>query len=216
MQLVIPVEVAVSVPVLVDVAAAGVGLDEPDTALDQSSCHQATPAEPFGPRIVESVDPLGIGRLAREVHGLRGRALHPEGQLVAADPGHHLGIVRARGPGGSVEPGQEVELVALLLGRNLLAVASGSRSGRAAGAGTEYPDESCRHEAGTPVPRGPRSVRRGWSSRTMVSRGKVAVNRPQAICHPGAQTRVSLADESRIHLEQPGAMARRCRCACSG
>ena len=94
-ELVVLVDVAMGVPVLVVVAAAGVDLHEPDPSLDQPTRQQAAPAEPLGPGVVEPVEPLRLRRFACEVDGLGGTRLHSEGQLVAGDAGRQLGVVGA-------------------------------------------------------------------------------------------------------------------------
>ena len=89
---VVGLDVVVGVPA-VDVAR--VELDEPDAALDQPPGQQAAGAELGRPPVVQAVEPLGLVGLARQVDGLGGRALHPEGQLVGLDPGLELGVVAA-------------------------------------------------------------------------------------------------------------------------
>ena len=97
-ELVVLVDVGVGVPVLVVVAAAGIDLHKANPALDEPARHQAPSAEPLGPGVVEPVQPLRLGRFAREVDSLGSAGLHAIGQLVAGDAGRQLGIIDV-GPG---------------------------------------------------------------------------------------------------------------------
>ena len=139
MQLVVLVDVAVGVPVLVVVAAAGVNLHKADAALDEPPRHQAAPAESLGAGVVESVELLRFRRFARQIDGLGSARLHPERQLVAGDAGRQLRVVAAELR--LTQLGQQVELVALLGGGD--AVRRQQVQDRvAARRGTEFPDRS--------------------------------------------------------------------------
>ena len=78
---------AVVVPVAV------VELDEPDPALGQPAGQQAIGRE-RAVAALGAVEVEHVPRLAREVHQLGDAGLHPEGGLVAADPGGDLGVGR--------------------------------------------------------------------------------------------------------------------------
>ncbi len=91
-----------------------VELDEPDPALDQPARQETEPAERGRGLLVEAVEGLGRQGLPREVDGLGRFGLHPEGQLVAGDPRFELGLFGVLARVLVVEPGQEVELAALL------------------------------------------------------------------------------------------------------
>src|SRR5438046_5269869 len=59
-------------------------------ALDESSRHEALPAERFAGFIVEPVQALGLFALTIDVDGLRSAPLHPKSQFIRADAGRQL------------------------------------------------------------------------------------------------------------------------------
>ena len=106
--------VAVSVPGVVAVAAAGIDLDEADAPFHQPTGNEALAAEFLRLRVLQSVQaPRGLG-FAGQVHGFGSRLLHPERQLVAGDSGHQLAVLGSGGATHPVQAGEQPELVALL------------------------------------------------------------------------------------------------------
>ena len=99
-----------------------VELDEPDPALHQPTRQQAVAAEGGGLLFVHAVEGAGFFGLAGEVHGLGSLGLHPEGQLVALDPGVELGLIGTRLGMALVEPADVVELGPLPLGVDPLGI----------------------------------------------------------------------------------------------
>ena len=89
----VPLDVVVRVPLA---AGAVVELDEADAALHQAARQQAVAAERGGLLVVHAVEPPGFLGLAGQVHGLGRRGLHPEGELVAPDPGVELVLMGPR------------------------------------------------------------------------------------------------------------------------
>ena len=108
---------------------ARVELDEPDAALDQPPGQQAAGAELGRQRVVEAVEAPGLGRLARQVDGLGGRALHPVGELVGLDAGGQLGVVAAGSRWRALRPADQVEALALVGGRVARRAGGGRGSG---------------------------------------------------------------------------------------
>ena len=96
---VVCLDVAVCVPLA---ARAAVDLHEPDAALDQPAGQQTESPDALGRRIVQAIERLRRGGLARQVDGFGCLGLHAKRQLIALDPCVELGLVdRARaGDGG--------------------------------------------------------------------------------------------------------------------
>ena len=95
-ELVVHLEVAVRVPRLVVVAAAGVDLHESHAALNQPPREQQLVAELAGAVLVAAVELLGLLRLVREVDGLGRGRLHAVRELVALDAALELAVARAQ------------------------------------------------------------------------------------------------------------------------
>ena len=84
--------------------------------LDEAPGHQALSAEGLRDRVVQSVQlPRGLG-FAGHVEGLGRAALHPERELVGRDARRQIGVPRVLLHVELVEPGQQIEPRALLLG----------------------------------------------------------------------------------------------------
>ena len=93
---------------------------EAHAALDQPAGGQQPAAVDGRGLLVDAVEPLRLGRLAGQVERLGHRRLHAEGQFVRLDPGPELvvvGILDGRQP---VQLADELELLRLLLGRDVL------------------------------------------------------------------------------------------------
>ena len=190
--------VAVSVPGVVAVAAAGIDLDEADAPFHQPPGDEALAAEFLRLRVLQSVQaPRGLG-FPGQVHGFGSRLLHPERQLVAGDSGHQLAVFRTGRAPHSVQAREQPQLVALLgRGDSFLGlqkedrVPLGTELGALVAGG---------HEAGAPVGR----TRNGAPS--MIHHHYIAWQIPvlatQAVGDPGTQAGMPLAQESGVHLQQ--------------
>ena len=183
-------------------AAARVDLHEAHAALDQPAGHEAAAAKLLGDQVVEAVQPLGRLGLMREIDGLRCVRLHAKRQLVTGDAGRELRVLRVGGAVVIVEGGEQVELVALLLHRNLLG--RPQVEDRIAGRAELRPLVGRGHEAGTPVGRS------GDGPAAMIEEHdegrQVLIDRPQAVGHPGTEAGVALANEAGVHLQQARAV----------
>src|SRR5262249_36958717 len=96
MQAVVGDAVAVAVPRVLEVSAAGVELDEADAALEQPAGDEALTAEISGERPVEAVALARALVLTRDVYRFACAGLHAEGELVGFDPRRQLGIAGPR------------------------------------------------------------------------------------------------------------------------
>ena len=67
--------------------------------------------------VVQAVERLRGGALARQVAGLRGAGLHPAGQLVGGDPRRELGIARVAPEVLVVDQAEEVAGRRVVAGR---------------------------------------------------------------------------------------------------
>ena len=106
-------EVAVGVPVVVVVAAAGVDLHESHAALDQPAGQQAARAEVAGLVAVEAVQVARRLRFLAQIDGFRRVGLHLVRQLVGGDARGQVVLIGPRGMMPVVHAGERVEHVAL-------------------------------------------------------------------------------------------------------
>src|SRR5215831_8269887 len=86
--------VAVTVPGLLEMAAARIELDKADARLQQAARDQALASEIGGARLIEPVALAGPLALAPDVDDVGGAGLHAEGQLVRLDARRQLAFAR--------------------------------------------------------------------------------------------------------------------------
>ena len=192
-------QVAVGVPVVVVVVAAGVDLDEAHAALDQPPGQQALPAERR--RVCVSFEAVQLLASPRSP-GARSTAsgaccLHLEGQLVAGDAGGQLGVVGRAAPGArcctraACRAARAARLAVMPAGR------CRSRIGVAAGADDRRPGTrpACSRSTSSSAPLigPPRRVEHDDEA------GQVLVDAAQAVVDPRAQARAAAEDAAGVH-----------------
>ena len=142
--LMVAVEVAVGVPF-----AVAVDLDEADTSLDEAAGEKAFGAEGAGFFLVEAVHLAGGRGFGIEVDEVGGFHLHAGGELEAFDAAEEFGLAGVVVSVAVVERGEEVELPALIVLRNV------GGAGEVDDGGTVGSEEGSLiggwEEAGTPV-----------------------------------------------------------------
>ncbi len=180
MEGVIFVDVVMGVPVFIEMAAAGINLDEADSALDQAPGQETAPAEFLRLRVVQTVELFGFRRFLGQI--FRGVRLHAKSQLVAGDPCGQLGVFGSGFSIHLIQAAQEIELATLLAHRGSLRraqiedwIATRAELGALKGGG---------HESAAPIGRsGNRPtalVEHHHESR------QVLIDRTQAVSHPRA------------------------------
>ena len=144
--------------------------------------------------IVQAVERLGRLGLAREVDGLGGGALHPEGQLVGGDPRRQLGVGRVEVL--LVHRSQQVEHPALAGERDARRRLEVDDRHRAAA--EQRPLVMSRQEPGPPA-RGASFGRPLGLGHHDVGRQVLAL-RPEAVGDPAPQAGKAHEDPARVHL----------------
>ena len=92
MVVVVPLQITVSIPVVVVVRATRVHLDKPHTSFDKSPCQDAFSRKVIGLRLINPVETVSFFGLLRKIHCFRSIFLHLVGKFVTGDSGSQLGV----------------------------------------------------------------------------------------------------------------------------